>query len=188
MLRNCVICSKEFKAKPYEVKAGHARFCSAKCKAVFQIGRELPKKLLKDRFWSKVLKTDTCWLWQGFITKKGYGYFGVGNGKNDHAHRVSYRLTYGEFDNKLQVLHKCDNPPCVRPDHLFLGTNSDNYLDKLAKNRQAKQRGEKNPNAKLSLLQVEAIRKIKGKSQTQIAKEYNVSQTLISKIRLKQIW
>lgn len=77
-----------------------------------------------------------CWVWQKSLSKKGYGnlYF---NRKTLKAHRESYRLFNGEFDNKLHVLHKCDNPSCVNPEHLFLGTNLDNVEDRVKKGRSA---------------------------------------------------
>lgn len=95
---------------------------------------------LKDRFWSKVVKTDTCWIWigAGSTSKKGYGQIRLpgAKGRQTSAHRVSWILHRGEIPIGLDVLHKCDNPPCVNPDHLFLGTNQDNVNDKVSKGRQ----------------------------------------------------
>lgn len=86
-----------------------------------------------ERFWSKVNKTDECWLWTRGRTKQGYGTFSL-DGKTHNAHRLAWLFTYGD-PGELQVLHRCDNPPCVRPDHLFLGTVADNMKDRDAKGR-----------------------------------------------------
>lgn len=92
------------------------------------------------QFWLKVQKTDTCWLWIGHKDQQGYGKTSI-RGKRILAHRYSYELHYEAIPSGLYVCHKCDVPNCIRPDHLFLGTNLENLADKFAKNRQAK--GEK---------------------------------------------
>lgn len=109
------------------------------------------------RFWDKVLIGDGCWIWAAARTKTGYGTVGVGNGKTSQAHRVSWELCVGPIPDGMQVLHKCDNPPCVNPDHLFIGTNDDNMKDRKAKGRYDL-RGEKNP---LSVLTEDAVRDIR---------------------------
>lgn len=87
------------------------------------------------RFWDKVLIGDECWVWQaGIKPHNGYGAFSL-NGREMVAHRVAWLLCHGEIPDGLRVLHHCDNPPCVRPDHLFLGTQKDNVLDAVAKGR-----------------------------------------------------
>jgi hypothetical protein len=85
-----------------------------------------------ERFWNKVYKTESCWLWVGAKTPKGYGQF-CHEGKIRRAHRLAYVLAFGEIPAELFVCHKCDNPSCVRPKHLFLGTNRDNVMDAIAK-------------------------------------------------------
>src|SRR5688572_5586831 len=87
------------------------------------------------RFWSKVDKTTTCWLWVGTRHYKGYGDFAPSGQKKVKAHRYSWELHKGKIPNGMQVLHRCDNPPCVNPDHLFIGTNRDNVSDAIAKGR-----------------------------------------------------
>jgi hypothetical protein len=87
-----------------------------------------------ERFMSKVVKTKTCWFWGGTRNVDGYGRVRI-NGKSDGAHRVSYEYHIGPIPKGLYVCHKCDCPPCVNPDHLFLGTARDNARDKIAKGR-----------------------------------------------------
>ena len=85
------------------------------------------------RFWKHIEKTDTCWIWKLSCSKKGYGIFH--NEFHASAHRFSYILHFGEIPEGLLVCHKCDNPPCIRPDHLFLGTDADNRRDAQQKGR-----------------------------------------------------
>lgn len=86
-----------------------------------------------NRLWDKVERTDSCWLWQG-ATNGRYGQLSV-KGKMVGAHRLAYELTYGAIGPGLWVLHKCDTPLCVRPDHLFAGNRSENMADAYAKGR-----------------------------------------------------
>jgi len=91
------------------------------------------------RFESKFKKTDGCWEWEGCKSKSGYGQFGV-RGDNSYfvsryTHRVSWELYRGEIPKGLCVLHRCDNPSCVNPEHLFLGTHKDNTQDMVEKGR-----------------------------------------------------
>lgn len=92
---------------------------------------------LEERFWSKVNQSDECWTWTASKDDKGYGKIGLPGRKGwGFAHRVSYSLEHGvELTPDQKVLHRCDNPPCVRPDHLFLGTAADNAADMVAKGR-----------------------------------------------------
>lgn len=102
---------------------------------------------LEQRFWRNVLKTDSCWEWQGQCdsvrpaSTKGmrlrYGRFQI-KGKRFKAHRISWQMHFGPVPSGLNVLHKCDNPPCINPDHLFLGTTRDNSRDMSAKGRSTK--------------------------------------------------
>ena len=95
-------------------------------------------KSIVDRFWSKVNKTDTCWLWVGGKLYTGQGQFSTPNG-TVLAHRFSYELINGKIPDKIKVLHKCDVSFCVNPDHLFLGTDTDNMQDALYKERLVRQ-------------------------------------------------
>lgn len=91
-------------------------------------------ELLRARFFASISITEGCWEWQNSRLAGGYGQIKV-MGKSRLAHRVSYELAHGPIPDGLYVLHHCDNPPCVRPDHLFLGTARDNIRDCLSKRR-----------------------------------------------------
>lgn len=101
------------------------------------------------------------------------------------AHRVSYVVNNGKIDDGMFVLHKCDNKKCVNPNHLFLGTQKDNMMDKVAKNRQRK--GELVPQAKLKVEQVLDIRKMQGTLQ-EIANKFGVSFQCVSLIKNNRRW
>jgi hypothetical protein len=110
-----------------------------------------------QKFWPKIDKTATCWIWKGGRTAQGYGIF-----KQDKkpilAHRFSYEIHKGKIPIGMVMCHHCDNPSCVNPEHLFYGTPKDNRQDSLRKNRQA--RGEKQGAHKLTEEQVKKIRAI----------------------------
>ena len=89
---------------------------------------------LEIRFWNKVEKTNTCWIWTGSKNNMGYPRINI-NGRVELAHRVSYRIIKGTIPEGLRVLHKCDTPLCVNPNHLFLGTQKDNMTDMSKKQR-----------------------------------------------------
>lgn len=91
-----------------------------------------------ELFWQKVDKTEDCWEWTASKNKQGYGIFGH-QGQTWLAHRLSYKLS-NMLPDGVKVLHRCDNPPCVNPDHLFLGTQKDNIKDMAAKGRHAGQK------------------------------------------------
>lgn len=131
-------------------------------------------KPLSERFWAMVDKTPTCWNYTGAKTEFGYGYIGRG-GKHGGAtvtHRVSWVLHHGEIPSGIQVLHKCDNPKCVRPDHLFLGTQKDNMQDASKKGRC------RNGREKLTEPMAKALRDrytAGGISMKKLGREFNVS-------------
>jgi hypothetical protein len=151
-------------------------------------------KTLAQKFWSKVQKSDGCWLWTGATTPDGYGKIGADRrsttGSQPRAHRVSWTLHCGPIPEGMEVLHKCDNPPCVRPDHLFIGTQRDNVMDMQAKGRARKPRGEAHGRAKLTIAEVVSIREraALGWKQRDLAKEFRVARSLVGRIVLMQAW
>jgi len=105
--------------------------------------RKAGERVTESQFWENVHKTDTCWLWTGTVNRDGYGCLRFGDHPpqvSTHAHVVSWKLKYGEYPRWLQVLHKCDVPNCINPEHLFLGTISDNVRDSVAKKRHSESR------------------------------------------------
>jgi hypothetical protein len=113
---------------------------------------------LEQRFWPKVRQTPDCWLWTGSKCSDGYGTIGTSKGYLTSAHRLSWIIHNGPIPKGLSVLHKCDNPPCVNPKHLFLGTQRDNIIDCVNKRRDNKACGSRHPNAKLTESLVKILR------------------------------
>jgi hypothetical protein len=142
------------------------------------------------RFWKKVNKTDSCWNWSNCIIGHGYGGFKI-NRKIIRAHRFSWLLYFGEIPIRMLVCHKCDNPKCVNPEHLFLGTNKDNTNDMIQKGRGNKAKGEKQGFSKLTEEQVINIRKeyIEGNiSYSKLSKKYNVVFGTIAAVLTNKTW
>lgn len=147
---------------------------------------------IEDRFWSKVAIPDSpneCWIWTAAHRGSGYGNIWI-NGKGHGAHRVSYQIAYGHFDSRLLVLHHCDVPDCVNPNHLYLGTYSDNSFDMMRRNRHPKNRGERHGLSKLTTKQVIEIRRKydKGDSPTSLGREYGITQPAMSRICKHERW
>ena len=141
--------------------------------------RRLP---IEERFWPHVRKSDGCWTWTS-TTLRGYGVITHGVGRrNLPAHRASWELHHGPITGNLRVLHACDNPPCVRPDHLFLGTDADNVRDMVGKDRQAK--GERHGRRKLTDDEVVAIRRerLGGATLAALGAKHGVSEGQVSRI------
>ena len=141
-------------------------------------------------FWSKVAKSEGCWEWQAGHFPNGYGCFTVKR-KAHGAHRVAWTIARGPVPSGLWVLHRCDNRNCVRPDHLFLGTNQENIADKMAKGRHRALRGMERNQAKLRDADVRWIRLLASEgaiSQREIAEAFGVSQMAVSNIKLRKSW
>jgi hypothetical protein len=159
---------------------------------------------LIDRYLAKVDKSggpEACWPWTASLNK-GYGQLGAGpclpgvsrnSRRNIASHVFAYELEYGAVTDGLCVLHRCDNPPCCNPRHLFLGTRADNMHDMDAKGRRvtADRRGEAHGYAKLTDGIVRDIRALYAKgaiSQTELGRLYGVTQAQISSIVLRKSW
>lgn len=143
-----------------------------------------------ERLWERVDKTDPsgCWVWTGSRISSGYGQFSLGN-KSVRTHRISYELHYGPIPPGLSVLHRCDNPPCVRPEHLFVGTPAENNADKIAKGRGRVPRGEANGLSKLTEIQVREIRARRGFDTYQaLADEFGVSIGTVHNVMHRIVW
>lgn len=163
------------------------------------------------RFWSKVHKTDTCWLWTGTKQKKwGYGVFRVGgrsaDGKTWLAHRYAYTISVGPIPEGMLVCHHCDVPACVNPSHFFIGTDADNNHDMESKGRgrhpsgadhgthrkpESIRRGTANANAIISDEDVREIRALYaggGISQEALAGQFGVHQGTVSRIIRRTAW
>jgi len=142
-----------------------------------------------NRFWTKVDKgrANDCWEWQGSVSSSGYGSFKVG-GQTVSAHRLAWELGNDEeIPDGMCVCHSCDNPLCCNPAHLWLGTVAENNQDKISKGRHNNPTGEDVNTAKLTKAQVRTIRS-DPRTQMQIAKDYGVNQTTISKIKRGEAW
>lgn len=127
-----------------------------------------------------------CWLWTAAINNTGYGYFGWGGDSSEGAaHRASWRLYKGEIPHGISVLHHCDVPACVNPEHLFLGTGADNSRDMVRKGRSTA--GVSNPNSTLTEADVLAIRS-DTRTLKPIAEDYGISTSQVHRIKLNQHW
>lgn len=156
-----------------------------------------------DRFWAKVQKTDGCWSWTGAQFRRGYGAFQLG-GSTRKAHRIAYELEHGPIPAGLYVCHRCDNPSCVRPDHLFLGTAADNNTDRSQKGRTKPGRntggyklvpganaGERNPRAKMTWQSVSDLRHRYASGHEllkDLAREYGIAFSTADKIVCHETW
>ena len=137
-----------------------------------------------DRFWSKVKRGPGCWMWVRATDKDGYGIFRL-NDKQKRSHRLVYEIGHGSIPQGMRICHTCDVTGCVRPSHLFIGTDKDNKRDAMKKGRDI--HGMAHFNCKLTDKQVRQIRKDK-RSLRNIAKEYNIDYTNVSKIKNRTSW
>jgi hypothetical protein len=146
---------------------------------------------VEERFWEKceVRGSNECWLWRAGCSPNGYGRINLGTHEGvELAHRLAWTLMRGPIPTGLSVCHHCDNPPCVNPAHLFLGTRADNLADMKQKERHA--RGERMGSAKLTEMDVRAIWNLLGRGVTHstIASMYDVSNSTITNINTGTTW
>lgn len=194
LFTKCENCCQEFKYERWQKKR---KFCSMKCNALKQavIWENIPKdkqqQLLKERLEKRLIKTNDCWGWTGPKDTNNYGSFRIGN-KTFRASRVSWMIYRGPIYDGLCVLHKCDNPICVNPEHLFLGTMKDNSQDMIKKNRQGGQfsKGNIPPISKLNPQKVKLIRHMINSniSLKEIANIFNVHKDTIYAVKTGKNW
>lgn len=140
---------------------------------------------IESRLMRTMVERNGCWVWTGAKNRDGYGVLGVGR-KQYRAHRVSYMTFCGPIPEGRLVCHKCDTPPCINPDHLFLGTPRDNSQDMVAKGRKHVVRGASHPSIKILPEHHASIREMRagGRTLKDIAGEYGVTFQTISAICL----
>jgi hypothetical protein len=141
---------------------------------------------MPDRFWAKTERVGECLLWRGAVNRNGYGSFML-DGTSQTASRVAYELANGLVPDGLFVLHKCDNPLCVEPGHLYAGTHAMNMKDKTERGRARGAIGVRNTKAKLSDSQAAAIRESCAPTR-ELALKFDVSYSTIQRIRSRKLW
>lgn len=159
-------------------------------------------KALSERFWPKVDKSGACWTWTAARDFHGYGRFSVARGKAAQAHRVAWMLAHGPVPAGMLVLHRCDNPPCVNPSHLFVGTDGDNAADKVSKGRQLKGDAQRRATAatlrrgsasNLAVMTEAVVREARrrrseGAQADELAREAGVSVSTMNRALAGQTW
>jgi hypothetical protein len=188
--RICTHCGKEFTVTHARIRQGSGKYCGRPCASAHRTPPTV------EHFWSKVLKSEGCWLWQAGTFARGYGCFTIRR-RNYQSHRIAWELTYGPIPGGMFICHKCDNPRCVRPDHLFLGTPKDNMDDKTRKGRarytgpHRSPLGENGPKAKLTDDQVRDIRsryRPRMVTMQQLAAEFGVAKATIADVIYRRHW
>jgi len=152
----------------------------------------------ETRFWKYVRKTEGCWLWTGFLSKCGRGQLRLGRASEGamQSARASWIVHFGHIPDGMSVLHHCDNPSCVRPDHLYLGTQQDNMRDKHDRKRHHLLgrghliAGERNPNSTLTWGSVAEIRSrhSTGERAVALAKEFGVTKEQVYHVLHNRCW
>jgi len=138
-------------------------------------------------FMASVRKTGYCWFWSGAVNKAGYGTCGIG-GKSKLAHRSGWALMRGPIPAGMLLLHECDNPRCVNPNHLRVGTVLDNVRDAWDRNRYPSRKGTANGRAKLTLRQVVEIRADTTSTNVELSRKYGVTDVAIGYARSGKTW
>ncbi len=219
--RTCPTCGVSFQVPAHEARRGGGKFCSPKCwyrsygeakrghtcercggefLAYPSMKRRFCSRACYDNterdpvrlFWLKVKKMPGCWLWTGATMRNGYGVFHARRYRKTVAHRFSWEIHNGPIPEGLFVCHHCDNRNCVRPDHLFVGTNKDNVADMRAKGRGSNgvTRGEAHWYAKLTEEKVRLARRLfaQGVTPLQIAQRVAVHRDTIYRVVRRKAW
>lgn len=186
--RVCEQCGAAFRVREKMLRHQPARWCSRKCyyDAAHHEGS------MAEWFWSRVDKSGDCWVWRGRCLQSGYGQLIVKK-KVLLAHRVAFELTHGHIPPGLEICHRCDNPPCVNPAHLFCGSHADNMRDMKTKGRQsrgARPYRDGHRNAKLNADSVREIRSLhqQGMSFVELGRRYGVSGDQASNVVKRRSW
>lgn len=184
--RYCEWCKGQIKTHKNERNTAYSsrRFCSKSCVASFK-GAQVSKESYATFYDNVKVDENGCFVWQGATQSDGYGV-----SHHDLAHRVSYQISIGEIGD-LYVCHRCDNPPCVNPEHLFLGTQKDNMSDCSKKKRFGDRSGENNANAKMSEATAQAILAAWKKSEETyqaLAERFGVSKASVAMLIQGLAW
>lgn len=191
--KKCIKCGNLFGRDSCKSVADYKmkKYCCKRCFFDNNSGKNnYAYKSTKDRILGNIkVNKNGCWIWSGSFRSKGkHGWYGglkIG-GRSVLAHRASYMTFNGDIPKGFLVCHKCDNTKCVNPEHLFLGTQSDNMKDMMCKNRGTS--GEKAFHGKLKENQVIEIRNKRGVFRKEIARQYNVSITTVTNIINRRAW
>lgn len=184
----CAACSLTFVA----FRSKRRRYCSRTCQAEGYRGVSLPDRHVNAdpaNFHARLRQEGECLVWTGHRNTRGYGHFSIAC-RLVLAHRHAWSLANGPIPAGMFVLHHCDNPPCCRLDHLYLGTKADNCHDMHRRGRAPDFRGERHPSAKLSATDVERIRDriACGETRTSCARDFHVTVQAVSAIAAGRTW
>jgi len=184
----CERCGVRFPTKPYYIRKGIKRYCSSRCAG---LAKRVP---LLERFWPRIrmASDEGCWEWTGQLSRAGYAVLSAPGGRRPIlAHRLSWEIHFGQIPDGLFVCHKCDNPACVRPDHLFLGTPKDNTADMIRKGRNTPALGARNGNVKLDRSVIPEIRYVYasgGLSLAAVGRMFSTSHRNVAHIVRRSTW
>jgi len=174
--KTCFHCGSQFPIRTAKKDQQRRKYCCAACY------HRASKTSLEERLWMHVDKSGDCWEWNGASSPAGYGQIRLGD-KSLSVTRLSYEIAFGAIPDGMFVCHHCDNPPCVRPSHLFLGTQADNMKDKANKGRASGQ--------KLTAADVRQIRHLVVASDLswgEIAERFGISSGYVYDVWIRKSW